>query len=172
MALELVCRADFWCSRHCRTSPVVLEGFWGQVWPKICRKPEKSEYRVANEPLSIVYSTANNTALGQCLTSTLELHTQIANKLSRKQDSAELKGSVWGRFSVVFELAFGQSWARDRCQRPRLEKCCKNQPTLTRETDSTAPNSAELKGPPKLLRIRPGIYNFGKYAARCPQTGA
>ena len=26
MALELVCRADFWCNRHCRTSPVVLEG--------------------------------------------------------------------------------------------------------------------------------------------------
>jgi hypothetical protein len=43
---------DFWCNRHCRTSPVVQEGFWGQVWPKICRKPEKSEYRVANEPLS------------------------------------------------------------------------------------------------------------------------
>ena len=43
---------DFWCNRHCRTSPVVLEGFWGQVWPKIDRKPEKSEYRIANEPLS------------------------------------------------------------------------------------------------------------------------
>ncbi len=26
MALELVCRADFWCNRHCTTSPVVLEG--------------------------------------------------------------------------------------------------------------------------------------------------
>jgi hypothetical protein len=33
MALEVVCGADFWCNRHCRTSPVVLEGFWGQVWP-------------------------------------------------------------------------------------------------------------------------------------------
>jgi hypothetical protein len=51
MALELVCGADFWCNRHCRTSPVVLEGFWGQVWPKIGRKHEKSEYRIANEPL-------------------------------------------------------------------------------------------------------------------------
>ena len=39
MALELVCGADFWCNRHCRTSPVVLEGSWGQVWPKIGRKP-------------------------------------------------------------------------------------------------------------------------------------
>ena len=29
MALELVCRADFWCNRHCKTSPVVLEGLWG-----------------------------------------------------------------------------------------------------------------------------------------------
>ena len=47
MALELVCGADFWCNRHCRTSPVVMQGFWGQVWPKIGRKPEKSEYRVA-----------------------------------------------------------------------------------------------------------------------------
>ncbi len=27
MALELICRADFWC-------PVVLQGFWDQVWPK------------------------------------------------------------------------------------------------------------------------------------------
>ena len=48
----LVCGADFCCNLHCRTSPVVLEGFWGQVWPKIGRKPEKSEYRIANEPLS------------------------------------------------------------------------------------------------------------------------
>ncbi len=39
MALELVCRADFWCNRHCKTSPVDLEGFGGQVWPKIGRKP-------------------------------------------------------------------------------------------------------------------------------------
>ncbi len=50
-AVELVCGADFWCNRHCRTSPVVLEGFWGQVWPKIGRKPETSEFRIANEPL-------------------------------------------------------------------------------------------------------------------------
>ena len=53
MVLELVCGADFWCNRHCRTSPVVLEGFWGQLWPKIGRKPaHKSEFRIANEPLS------------------------------------------------------------------------------------------------------------------------
>ena len=39
MALELVCRADFWCNLHCKTSPVDLEGFWGQVRPKIGRKP-------------------------------------------------------------------------------------------------------------------------------------
>ncbi len=54
MVLELVLGADFWCNRHCRTSPVVLEMFWGQVWPKIGRKPEKSEYRIANEPLSLI----------------------------------------------------------------------------------------------------------------------
>ena len=29
MVLELVCGADFWCNRLCRTSPVVLEGLWG-----------------------------------------------------------------------------------------------------------------------------------------------
>ena len=39
MALELVCGSDCWCNRLCRTSPVVLEGFWGQVWLKIGRKP-------------------------------------------------------------------------------------------------------------------------------------
>ncbi len=55
MALELGCGAEFWCNRHCRTSPVVLEGFWGQVWPKIRRKPEKKEFRIANEPLSFRY---------------------------------------------------------------------------------------------------------------------
>ncbi len=42
MILELICGADFCCNRHCRTSPVVLEGFWGQVWPKISRKPKKT----------------------------------------------------------------------------------------------------------------------------------
>jgi hypothetical protein len=39
MALELVCGADVWYNRHCRTSPVVLERFWGQVWPNIDREP-------------------------------------------------------------------------------------------------------------------------------------
>ncbi len=42
----------FWCNRHCRTSPVVLEEFWGQVWPKICRKPQKSAFRIADKPIS------------------------------------------------------------------------------------------------------------------------
>jgi hypothetical protein len=53
IVLEMVCGADFWCNRHCRTSPVVLEVFWGQVWPKIGRKQAKSEYRIANEPLRV-----------------------------------------------------------------------------------------------------------------------
>ena len=53
MVLELVWGADFWFNRHCRTSPVVLEGFWGQAWPKLGRKSEKSEYRIANEPLRL-----------------------------------------------------------------------------------------------------------------------
>ncbi len=30
----LLCRGvDFWCHRHCKTSPVDLHGFQGQVWP-------------------------------------------------------------------------------------------------------------------------------------------
>ncbi len=33
---------------------------------------------------------------------------------------------------------FGQSWARDRYQRLRLEILCINKPTLIRETDSKA----------------------------------
>ncbi len=43
MALELVCGADFWCNRHCRTSPVALEGFRGHVWPKVNQKPKKTK---------------------------------------------------------------------------------------------------------------------------------
>jgi hypothetical protein len=61
MILELVCGADFWCNRHCRTSPVVLEGCWGQVWPNLGRKPENSEFRIANEPLRLApYSPARS----------------------------------------------------------------------------------------------------------------
>ncbi len=55
MVLELVWGADFWCNRQCRTTPVVLDGFLGEVWPKIVRKLEKSEHRNANEPLSRGY---------------------------------------------------------------------------------------------------------------------
>ena len=65
MALEFVCGADLWCNRHCKTSPVVLEGFWGQAWPKIGRKPaQQSEFRIANEPLShILYLIAQPTII-------------------------------------------------------------------------------------------------------------
>jgi hypothetical protein len=37
----LVCGVDVWCNRHCRTSPVVLEGFWvglAEIQPKTCPK--------------------------------------------------------------------------------------------------------------------------------------
>jgi hypothetical protein len=51
---DLVCGANFWCNRHCRTSPVVLDVFGGQVWPKIGRRPaQKSDLRLGNEPLSL-----------------------------------------------------------------------------------------------------------------------
>ena len=36
MALELVSRADCLSNRHCKTSPVDLEGSRGQVWPTKC----------------------------------------------------------------------------------------------------------------------------------------
>jgi hypothetical protein len=40
MGLEMVCRVDFWCNRHFKASPVVLEGFWKQIWwKKIGRGP-------------------------------------------------------------------------------------------------------------------------------------
>ena len=35
-----------------------------------------------------------------------------------------------------FWPVFGQSWAQEPAQRPRLEKCCINQRKLTREIDS------------------------------------
>ncbi len=35
MALELVCRADFWCNGYYKTSLVDLEWFGGQFWLKI-----------------------------------------------------------------------------------------------------------------------------------------
>jgi hypothetical protein len=44
MTLELVCGADFWCRRNCRTSPVDLEGFRGHGLAEIQPKtdPNKS----------------------------------------------------------------------------------------------------------------------------------
>jgi hypothetical protein len=48
LALELVCGADSWCNRHCKTSPVVLEGLGGQVWPNIGRKPTR-KLRIENQ---------------------------------------------------------------------------------------------------------------------------
>jgi hypothetical protein len=53
LALELVCGVDFWCNRHCKTSPVVVEGFWGQVWPKIGRKPTR-KFRIENQQYAAV----------------------------------------------------------------------------------------------------------------------
>ena len=53
LAFELVCGAVFWCNRHCRTSPVVLEGLWGQAWPKIGRKPTR-RLRIENQQSAAV----------------------------------------------------------------------------------------------------------------------
>ncbi len=53
LALELVCGADCWCNRHCKTSPVDLEGFWGQVCPKIGRKPTR-KLRIENQQSAAV----------------------------------------------------------------------------------------------------------------------
>ena len=42
VALELVCGADVWCSLHFKTSPMVLDGFWGNIWPKPDRTPTRT----------------------------------------------------------------------------------------------------------------------------------
>ena len=52
LALELVCGADFWCNRHCKTSPVEREEFWGQVFQKIYQKPNPQiSVQTAGRPL-------------------------------------------------------------------------------------------------------------------------
>ncbi len=90
--------------------------------------------------------------------------------------SAELEGpqnfEAVGRFRVGVGVrsVVGQSWARDRHQRPRLAKRCINQRKLTRETDSKAPNSAELKGPRKLVRIRPESISSQMLGQKLGQT--
>ncbi len=62
MALKLVCGADFWCNRHCRTSPVVLEGFWGQVWPKISQKPRKT--KISFGPVELGFAGGRQPSVG------------------------------------------------------------------------------------------------------------
>ena len=42
MALELVCRAEFWCNTASKTSPIDLHVIWGQAWPHIGRKPNQT----------------------------------------------------------------------------------------------------------------------------------
>ncbi len=49
------------------------------------------------------------------------------------------EGSLAGFiFFLNFRPIFSQSWAQERAQRPRLEKCCINQRQLAREIDSKA----------------------------------
>jgi hypothetical protein len=43
LGLELVSRAGFGSTRQYKTSPVDLEWFRGQVWPKRSRKPDPSK---------------------------------------------------------------------------------------------------------------------------------
>ncbi len=116
MALELVCGAKFWCNRHCRTSPVVLEGFWGQVWPKIGRKPApKSEFRIANEPLRRVREREQNMqrAMQLFVRSASERSTSEANTATAK--AADKREQITG----------GQDRQQDgelRCVATRIEK--------------------------------------------------
>ncbi len=68
----------------------------------------------------------------------------------------KLPGRIW----IGLGSVFGQSWARDRYQRPRLETWCINRRKLTQEPDSKAPSSAELQGPRKLLEDPAGNLQF------------
>jgi hypothetical protein len=52
MALELACGADFWCNRHCKTSPVDPEEFWG-IWPNIDQKQEETKLKYQNSELPV-----------------------------------------------------------------------------------------------------------------------
>ncbi len=64
MALELVCGVDFWCNLHCRTSPVVPEGLGAKFGRESAKNLEKSEYRVATEPLSYLLCCTSKLASG------------------------------------------------------------------------------------------------------------
>ena len=48
-------------------------------------------------------------------------------------------------YYFYFWPIFGQSWAQERAQRPRLEKRYINQRRLAREIDSKAPNKLKSK---------------------------
>ncbi len=64
--------------------------------------------------------------------------THAAAAAQPEQKTGYLK-AVWPEFSpILADLGpvSGQSLARDRYRRPRLEKCCINQQQLARETDS------------------------------------
>ena len=56
LALEFVCRAEFWCNRHCKTSHVDLDGFAGQVLLSIGQKSaHRSSARQAMQPRPLVH---------------------------------------------------------------------------------------------------------------------
>ncbi len=83
----MVCRADFWCSnRHCKTSSVDLEGFWGQVLPNIGQKT------IHKFPASL-----------QVLSGVWEVPGRVDLRLSFSRTSPgwpENPGSVFGEFSA------------------------------------------------------------------------
>ena len=152
MVLELVCGADFWCNRHCRTSPVVLEGLGGQIWPNIGTKPaQQSDFRIANEPLSDLKlrdirhveppparrawigrpSSLNDPNTNQGITSCV-----VSAYLDSEQET-----KIYILIFLGFGGIFGHSWAQEPAQRPRLEKHDIDQRKLTREIDSKAPKT-------------------------------
>ena len=112
VAFELVCGADFWCSRHCKTSPVVLDCFGGKVWPKLSLTPTRTfpalllsgtqfgcsslvshQARVSGlDRMSLVLCIASLSGLGciACLIGNL------------KAAWPEICGPIFGRCSVTF----------------------------------------------------------------------
>jgi hypothetical protein len=131
LALELVCGADFWCNRHCKKSPLVLEGFWGQVWPKFGRKPaHKTPARLpSGAQVGFTPGSGLGPGLGAGLCSTNGRSGPDRQASSSRPGPWAPLGPIGAnredkifyncsRFLVGFRPKLGPG-----AQRPRLEKC-------------------------------------------------
>ena len=65
MALELVCRAEFWCNRHCRTSLPRSRGVWG---PSLAENRPKTKNNTIFDPPYRPLSALYKGLMGFCST--------------------------------------------------------------------------------------------------------